>query len=115
MPTINASSSSSSSSPHRRKEQSATSCSAGVSTYPNDISDDLDATVSNDIDDDANDDRWRIYKANPQAKPIYSYSQLILLALKRSGHEKMTLQMIYDWVADNFPYFKKMEPTWQVR
>ena len=61
-----------------------------------------------------NDDQWQLYRANAQAKPIYSYSQLILLALKQSGHEKMTLQMIYEWIADNFPYFQKMEPTWQV-
>ena len=61
-----------------------------------------------------NDDQWQMYRTNPQAKPIYSYSQLILLALKQSGHEKMTLQMIYEWIADNFPYFQKMEPTWQV-
>lgn len=61
-----------------------------------------------------NDEQWRIYRTNPHLKPVYSYSQLILLALKQSGHEKMTLQMIYEWVAENFPYFKKMEPTWQV-
>ncbi|CAF1607476.1 unnamed protein product, partial [Adineta ricciae] len=59
------------------------------------------------------DEQWRLYKTNPQAKPVYSYSQLILLAMKQSGYEKMTLQMIYEWVAENFPYFKKMEPTWQ--
>jgi hypothetical protein len=77
--------------------------------YPNDISDSNDLIISND-----DNEQWRMYKGNPQAKPIYSYSQLIFLAMKQSGYDKMTLQMIYEWVAENFPYFKKMEPTWQV-
>ena len=79
-----------------------------ANVYPNDIDDSNDVNINND-------EQWRMYRSNPQAKPVYSYSQLILLALKQSGHEKMTLQMIYEWVAENFPYFKKMEPTWQVR
>ena len=96
---------------NKRKEQ-ASPCSSlpnRDTVYPNDISDTNDLPINND-----DDDQWRMYKTNPHAKPVYSYSQLILLALKQSGHDKMTLQMIYDWVAENFPYFKKMEPTWQV-
>lgn len=78
--------------------------------YPNDIEDNHQVIINDDEDE-----QWRNYRSNPQAKPVYSYSQLILLAMKRSGYEKMTLQMIYEWVAENFPYFKKMEPTWQVK
>jgi len=88
---------------NKRKEQP----SSNNGVYPNDI-------LDNNDDDDDDDDQWRMYKTNPQAKPVYSYSQLILLAMKQSGYDKMTLQMIYEWVAENFPYFKKMEPTWQV-
>lgn len=94
---------------NKRKERPSSASTSSV--YPNDISDNHELPISND--DDA-DEHWRMYKTNPQAKPVYSYSQLILLAMKQSGHEKMTLQMIYEWVAENFPYFKKMEPTWQV-
>ena len=103
MPTI----SSSSNSNHKRKEPSSSS---DTTIYPNDISDNHDLILTND----ESDDQWKMYKSNPHAKPIYSYSQLIFLAMKQSGYEKMTLQMIYEWVAENFPYFKKMEPTWQV-
>ena len=119
MPTIN----SSSSNTNKRKEHSSPSsssssssslsCSSSSAIYPNDISDNGDLTVNNEIEDDDN-NRWRMYKNNPHIKPVYSYSQLILLAMKQSGYDKMTLQMIYEWVAENFPYFKKMEPTWQV-
>lgn len=112
MPTINTSASTNN---NKRKEYSSPSpsCSSTSAVLPNDVSEHGDLTVNNDIDDD-DDHRWRMYKNNPQAKPVYSYSQLILLAMKQSGHEKMTLQMIYEWVAEHFPYFKKMEPTWQV-
>ena len=111
MPMIN-SSSTSMSTTNKRKEQSSPSSGTAAAVYhPNDISDSSELTVNHDLDDD---ERWRLYKSNPQAKPIYSYSQLILLALKQSGYEKMTLQMIYEWIVEHFPYFKKMEPTWQV-
>jgi hypothetical protein len=86
---------------------SSISSSSIGAVYPNDIDDDNDVTINND-------EQWKFYKTNPQSKPVYSYSQLILLAMKQSGQEKMTLQMIYEWIAENFPYFKKMEPTWQV-
>jgi hypothetical protein len=123
IPTINSSSSCSSSSSssstnnsinNKRKEQCSSNTSISSSSlgavYPNDIDDNNELTINNDDDDE----QWKMYKTNPQAKPVYSYSQLILLAMRQSGHEKMTLQMIYEWVAENFPYFKKMEPTWQV-
>lgn len=124
IPTINVSASISSSSSNsgnrtinnKRKESCSSNTSMSLSSssvgavYPNDIDDNSELTLNNDDDDE----QWKYYKTNPQAKPVYSYSQLILLAMRQSGHEKMTLQMIYEWVAENFPYFRKMEPTWQV-
>jgi len=123
IPTMNSSSSTNHSeinlvNNNKRKEFTATtttntsnsSISSIGAVYPNDIDDNHDLPIQNDDDDE----HWKTYRTNPQAKPVYSYSQLILLAMRQSGHEKMTLQMIYEWVADNFPYFKKMEPTWQV-
>lgn len=105
MPTMSSSSSS-----NKRKEPSSSSSYSDNGIYPNDISDNHDLIINNDD----HDEQWKMYKSNPEAKPIYSYSQLIFLAMKESGYDKMTLQMIYEWVVENFPYFKKMEPTWQV-
>ncbi len=121
IPTINSSSSTTNSGnqsiSNKRKDQSLSNTSITSSSssslgavYPNDIDDNTDLIINNDEDDE----QWKLYKTNPQAKPVYSYSQLILLAMRQSGYEKMTLQMIYEWVAEHFPYFKKMEPTWQV-
>jgi hypothetical protein len=91
---------------NKRKEPPSTNTSIPLSTT---FGAEIDDLINND-----DDEQWKIYKNNPEEKPVYSYSQLILLAMKQSGYEKMTLQMIYEWVAENFPYFKKMEPTWQV-
>lgn len=54
------------------------------------------------------------YRTNSSVKPPFSYSQLIILSMKESNHSKMTLQMIYDWIIENFSYFKKADPSWQV-
>ncbi|UJR10683.1 hypothetical protein I4U23_014877 [Adineta vaga] len=105
IPTIN-----SSATTNKRKEQCISNTSVGSSSngavYPIDIDD----NQHNDIDDD---DQWKFYRTQPHAKPVYSYYQLILLAMKYSGYEKMSLTMIYEWILENFPYFKKMEQTWQ--
>ena len=54
------------------------------------------------------------FRTNCLVKPPYSYSQLIILSMKESTHLKMTLQMIYDWIIENFSYFKKADPSWQI-
>lgn len=54
------------------------------------------------------------FRTNSHIKPPYSYSQLIILSMKESNYAKMTLQMIYDWIIENFSYFKKADPNWQV-
>ncbi|CAF5154523.1 unnamed protein product, partial [Rotaria socialis] len=58
---------------------SATISSSNIgAVYLNDIDDDNELVLNNDDDGD---EQWKIYKTNPQAKPVYSYSQLILLAM----------------------------------
>ncbi len=54
------------------------------------------------------------FRTNSSCKPPYSYSQLIVLSMKESNYPKMTLQMIYDWIIENFSYFKKADPSWQI-
>lgn len=54
------------------------------------------------------------FHSDSNAKPPYSYSQLIVLSMRESRASKMTLQMIYDWIIDNFGYFRKADPNWQV-
>ncbi|KAM6317637.1 LOW QUALITY PROTEIN: forkhead box protein J1-like [Podargus strigoides] len=43
------------------------------------------------------------YRTNPHIKPPYSYAT----------HPKITLSAIYEWLTDNFCYFRHADPTWQ--
>lgn len=53
------------------------------------------------------------YQTNSEKKPPYSYSTLICMAM-RYNNDKMTLSAIYSWIRENFKYYRKADPTWQV-
>lgn len=47
-------------------------------------------------------------------KPPYSYANLITFAINSSAKKKMTLSEIYQWICDNFPYYKDAGNGWKV-
>ncbi|XP_069502910.1 forkhead box protein J1-B-like [Ambystoma mexicanum] len=53
------------------------------------------------------------YKANPHIKPPYSYATLICMAMQASKKTKITLSAIYNWITENFCYYRHAEPSWQ--
>ncbi|KAM4808951.1 forkhead box protein I1-like [Rhinophrynus dorsalis] len=46
-------------------------------------------------------------------RPPYSYSALIAMAIQNTTEKKLTLSQIYQYVADNFPFYKKSKAGWQ--
>lgn len=54
------------------------------------------------------------YKKNGDKKPPFSYATLICMAMGKNGN-KMTLSAIYHWIRENFLYYRKAHPSWQVR
>lgn len=54
------------------------------------------------------------FKTNGSIKPPYSYATLICMAMK-ANKNKMTLSAIYRWIKENFLYYQKADPSWQVR
>ncbi|KAF7198731.1 forkhead box protein I2 [Nothobranchius furzeri] len=46
-------------------------------------------------------------------RPPYSYSALIAMAIQNAHERKLTLSQIYQYVADNFPFYKKSKAGWQ--
>uniref|UniRef100_A0A8C5EWM4 Forkhead box protein G1 n=1 Tax=Gouania willdenowi TaxID=441366 RepID=A0A8C5EWM4_GOUWI len=53
------------------------------------------------------------YKTNPKAKPPHSHASLIYKAMQASGQSKVTLSTIYEWIQENFCYYRHAKPTWQ--
>lgn len=47
-------------------------------------------------------------------KPPYSYANLITFAINSSDNKKMTLSEIYQWICDNFPYYREAGSGWKV-
>ncbi|XP_060577634.1 forkhead box protein J3-like [Ruditapes philippinarum] len=43
----------------------------------------------------------------------YSYANLITFAINSSNKKKMTLSEIYQWICDNFPYYKDAGNGWK--
>ena len=60
------------------------------------------------------------YRKNPRkyqndpSKPPFSYTTLIFLAIQSNKKEKVMLGEIYQWIRDNFKYYRITESTWQV-
>ncbi|KAI1903007.1 hypothetical protein AGOR_G00022740 [Albula goreensis] len=46
-------------------------------------------------------------------RPPYSYSALIAMAIHSAPDQRITLSQIYQYVADNFPFYNKSKAGWQ--
>ncbi|XP_048871093.1 forkhead box protein J1-B [Brienomyrus brachyistius] len=53
------------------------------------------------------------YTINHQVKPPYSYATLICMAMQASKKTKITLSAIYNWITENFCYYRHADPSWQ--
>ena len=61
-----------------------------------------------------------LYKSDPRArflheepKPSHSYIGLIAMAILSSDDKKLVLSEIYQWILDNYAYFRSRGPGWR--
>ncbi|XP_030074660.1 forkhead box protein A4-A [Microcaecilia unicolor] len=56
----------------------------------------------------------RTYRRNySHAKPPYSYISLITMAIQQSPNKMMTLNEIYQWITELFPFYRQNQQRWQ--
>ena len=60
------------------------------------------------------DDPNSIVHDGGHTKPPFSYVTLIRQAISSTKMQRMTLNEIYQWIIDTYPYFRTAPPKWKV-
>ncbi|XP_069752169.1 forkhead box protein A2-like isoform X2 [Narcine bancroftii] len=58
-------------------------------------------------------DAKNLRRSYTHAKPPYSYISLITMAIQQSVQKMLTLNEIYQWIMDFFPYYRQNQQRWQ--
>lgn len=69
---------------------------------------------SSSEDDDGDDILSIDWQSDASKKPPFAYATLIYMALQESDSPKLALAEIYDYISDNFAYYRYADPGWKV-
>jgi len=51
---------------------------------------------------------------NYKSKPPFSYTHIITEAISSTERKRMSLSEIYQWIRENYPYYRTAAPGWKV-
>lgn len=86
---------------------SATSAHALAASYPN-----LNSSACGQVTGRPRDPK-AYRRSYTHAKPPYSYISLITMAIQQSSSKMLTLNEIYQWIMDLFPFYRQNQQRWQ--
>eukprot|EP01136_Pigoraptor_vietnamica_P006105 Opistho-1_new@38620 len=69
--------------------------------------------VDGEIKPEPNSDESSTDAVTQHEKPPYSYAALIALAIQSSPEHRLTLNEIYRWIEDHYPFYQEHESSWK--